>query len=369
MQYNTIDIYISAIRHFSQQKLYIVGAGKYGEILGRYFNKHNIPWEGYIDKKLSLKSINGKTVYTYKYITDGYYVISSYLYRFELLGELERYGIVSERVIMYSNQEIFYDIYNDLINFKKYTNKVKKFQKKHCHERCFIIGNGPSLKIEDLEKIQKEISFASNAIYALYSHTNWRPTYYCAGDPIFCKEMMSDKMNLKKIIDGCQAAFTSIISEGILFRDDKDVEQLYYLRRVNETSDSNSPKFSIDCSEQTYLAGTITYDMLQLAVYMGIQEIYLIGMDCNYSIERHLNGTITRNNLANYMPEIESEAQNFYNAVFERHGQHCIADIDLQLAGYQSAKQYGDSHNIKIYNATRGGKLEIFPRINFDSLF
>ncbi len=109
MQYNTIDIYISAIRHFSQQKLYIVGAGKYGEILGRYFNKHNIPWEGYIDKKLSLKSINGKTVYTYKNITDGYYVISSYLYRFELLDELERYGIVSERVIMYSNQEIFYE--------------------------------------------------------------------------------------------------------------------------------------------------------------------------------------------------------------------------------------------------------------------
>ena len=27
------------------------------------------------------------------------------------------------------------------------------------------------------------------------------------------------------------------------------------------------------------------------------------------------------------------------------------------LSGYQAAKQYADSHGIKIYNATRGGKL------------
>ena len=43
--------------------------------------------------------------------------------------------------------------------------------------------------------------------------------------------------------------------------------------------------------------------------------------------------------------------------------------MDLQLAGYQKAKQYADAHGIKIYNATRGGKLEVFPRVDFDSLF
>lgn len=40
-----------------------------------------------------------------------------------------------------------------------------------------------------------------------------------------------------------------------------------------------------------------------------------------------------------------------------------------QLRGYVAAKQYADSHGIKIYNATRGGKLEVFTRVDFGSLF
>ena len=40
-----------------------------------------------------------------------------------------------------------------------------------------------------------------------------------------------------------------------------------------------------------------------------------------------------------------------------------------QLKAYQKAKQYAETHGIKIYNATRGGKLEVFERVDFDSLF
>ena len=39
------------------------------------------------------------------------------------------------------------------------------------------------------------------------------------------------------------------------------------------------------------------------------------------------------------------------------------------VLAYKSAKKYADSHGIRIYNATRGGKLEVFERIDFDSLF
>ena len=35
---------------------------------------------------------------------------------------------------------------------------------------------------------------------------------------------------------------------------------------------------------------------------------------------------------------------------------------------YKKAKEYADKHGIKIYNATRGGALEVFPRVNFDDL-
>ena len=39
------------------------------------------------------------------------------------------------------------------------------------------------------------------------------------------------------------------------------------------------------------------------------------------------------------------------------------------MEGYMCAKEYAERHEIKIYNATRGGKLEVFERVDFDSLF
>ena len=43
-----------------------------------------------------------------------------------------------------------------------------------------------------------------------------------------------------------------------------------------------------------------------------------------------------------------------------------FAGIDAIMDGYKAAKQYADLHGIRICNATRGGKLEIFERVDFD---
>ncbi len=369
MNYMETDVYIEALKVFSKYKLYIVGAGKYGEILGLYLNKYKIPWEGYIDKRIQLERVNGKPVYAYKEIQDGYFVVSSYLYRDEIVKELKNCGFGLNYILIYENQEIFYDLYNDLIDVRKYTEKIRIFYKKHIKKRCFIIGNGPSLKVEDLEKMKREYTFASNSIYALYKYTDWRPVYYCAGDPVFCKEMMSAKETLMKLLEGCKAAFTSAAGEGIQYRNDADMDKLFYVHRLSDKDNNGYPRFSEDCSKQVYLGGTITYDMLQLAVYMGFQEIYLLGMDFSYSVERHDDNTITKANISNHMREIEEEEKRFYKGNLERYSVTYMADIDLQLAGYKAAKEYADSHNIKIFNATRGGKLEVFQRVNFDDIF
>ena len=42
---------------------------------------------------------------------------------------------------------------------------------------------------------------------------------------------------------------------------------------------------------------------------------------------------------------------------------------DKALLAYKSTREYCDKNNIKISNATRGGKLEVFDRVDFDKLF
>ena len=46
-----------------------------------------------------------------------------------------------------------------------------------------------------------------------------------------------------------------------------------------------------------------------------------------------------------------------------------VYHVDLIMKGYICAKRFCDEHGIKIYNATRGGKLEVFPRVDFDEVF
>ena len=66
----------------------------------------------------------------------------------------------------------------------KYAKELRKFKDIHKGESCFIIGNGPSLKIEDLDAIQKlgVPSFAFNRIFCVFDETKWRPTYYISQD-------------------------------------------------------------------------------------------------------------------------------------------------------------------------------------------
>lgn len=368
--YHKTDELIGAVQSLRGNKLYIAGAGKYGEFLGQFFDKHKIAWEGYADKRKSMQKLNGKQVYTYdKLDVDGYYVVSTCNYKDEIEEELRNAGIRPERIISYDNPEVIYELYADWIDWRKYTKRLKKFYGRHKGKRCFIIGNGPSLSLQDLGKLKQEISFGSNSIYALYAHTVWRPTYYCAWDPVFCKEMMSEKKSMFRLMEGCKAAFTSLLNDAIQYRDDADMEKLYYMRTMHEIANNGLPKFSEDCAECVYTSGTITYGMLQLAIYMGIQEIYLLGVDCSYSVEVHEDNTVTQTDVINHMDIMEEEEKRFYDANLDRHGVSSITYIDQHLFGYRVARLYAESHGIKIYNATRGGRLEIFERVNFDSLF
>jgi hypothetical protein len=97
--------------------------------------------------------------------------------------------------------------------------------------------------------------------------------------------------------------------------------------------------------------------MIQLLAYMGIHEIYIIGCDNSYAREIKKDGSIQTHNVASYFKG--SNAKDMANAA---------ATWEMNIA-YEYARKYADSHNIKIFNATRGGHLEAFERVDFDGLF
>jgi len=53
---------------------------------------------------------------------------------------------------------------------------------RHVGRRGFVVGNGPSLGMADLEALSDEICIASNKIYLAFDDVSWRPAYYSVSD-------------------------------------------------------------------------------------------------------------------------------------------------------------------------------------------
>ena len=224
---------------------------------------------------------------------------------------------------------------------KKYNN-LQLLKDKHKGERCFIVCTGPSLSIADLEMLKNEYTFGVNNVFRLFDKTSWRPTYYGIIDPSVFEKLYNDSIfrELENVFvpDLFEKKYGKLsIKQYHTFP--MDYFELYWSKLVNRTV-----KFSDDISILVYDVATVAYSLMQIAVYMGFEEIYLLGCDCNYSGEKQ--------HFAEYGIKVKDAIS---------------AENNLILA-FSAARKYADSHGIKIYNATRGGKLEIFERIDFDSL-
>ncbi len=230
------------------------------------------------------------------------------------------------------------------------SNSIKLWKDKYKGKRCFIVGNGPSLKPEDLDELRNEYTFGANRIYEVFDKTDWRPTFYFAVDNSFI-EAETDRLNALELQNLFLAADENIDISGI----GHAVRIFEFTKfKINKWND-NSAHISKDVSKYFSVGYTVTFTEIQMAIYMGFTEIILLGVDFNYSSVRDRKGRIhTKEGVIDYFSgkKYESTVLPYYS----------------NLCAYEAAKKYADEHKIKILNATRGGKLEVFDRINFDNI-
>ena len=221
----------------------------------------------------------------------------------------------------------------------------------HTGRRAFVIGNGPSLRMDDLDAIRDELSFAANRIYLAFAHTSWRPTYLAAEDPLMVAGCSKELMAL-----GIPSFFPedlrAALPRAALTSD--TVHFLPYFRPA-------VPNFSRDALRRVYWGGSVIHGLLQLAWFMGIRELYLLGMDHEFSIPG-----------SNAEPQDvvhEAGEQNHFHPGYRNQGEAWFPpDTAWQEASYACARKVFEEEGGDIYNATRGGRLEVFKRRDFDAL-
>ncbi|MFG6384195.1 MAG: DUF115 domain-containing protein [Lachnospiraceae bacterium] len=236
--------------------------------------------------------------------------------------------------------------------------KLLSYKNKHRGERCFLIGNGPSLCMEDLEKISKETSFACNIIYKVYDKVSWRPTYYFMSDVVAIHAVMK----AGKLNEVIKSPLFS--SKDVYDRIEGEKDNVIYLNRVNQKN------YTVSKDILAYYVpaqATVMTLMIEMAIYMGMKEIYLLGVDCtNTFTAGHFEDSYTDKSVDEYNLEWVRKKTNRPHLTLKELGEERRL---RSLDAYQKLKEYANKKQVKIYNATRGGALEVFERIDFDRIW
>ncbi len=224
--------------------------------------------------------------------------------------------------------------------------EVSKYKNIYKGKRCFIVATGPSLKVDDLDKINAngDISISMNRIYNIFDRTLWRPDYYVIEDQKMIEDLAPTiaKLDLK----------TKFVSENPQsYWEQPEAETSIPYKMVMQDCLSSRIGFSLNPDRIMYNGYSVTYVCLQLAVYMGFSEIYLIGVDFNYS------------------SDVYAESNHFegYQGHYKDIRLNPIEPERMKRA-YQKARVVSEAKGIHIFNATRGGKLEVFERVDLDKI-
>ena len=242
---------------------------------------------------------------------------------------------------------------------KRYKDMMKSYHNKYKGKRCFIIGNGPSLNKTALNLLENEYTFGVNGIFYKYDEMGFKPTFYVVED----RHVVADNVDRIKAIAFSKKFFPEMYRDQI----NDNGSTIFFNTDLGFYQKAHpyfcKPRFSLDCSEVVYAGQTVTYMNLQLAFYMGFDEVYLIGMDFSYKLpwetEQDGHTIVSKGDDPNHFhPDYFGKGKKWHDPKLE----NC-------LLVYKHAKKIYEEHGRKIYNATIGGKLELFERVSFSSLF
>jgi len=227
--------------------------------------------------------------------------------------------------------------------------ELSDFKRAYKGERLFLLGNGPSLNNTPLEMLSGEHTFAMNNISTIYGTTSWRPSLY------YNITMQADRYPLWN-----ESAMNSI-SLGVpsFARTDSpfpDTPNLFRLRVENRLAPRGhklcrSPQWSHDAESCVANYRMSAYSLVQLAAWMGFSSIYMLGMDLSFS-----------------MNPSECHFADEYAGTFEWTPRLVAHENYWHRVAHEWIAHYANLCELVVYNATVGGNLEAYPRVDINEI-
>jgi hypothetical protein len=225
------------------------------------------------------------------------------------------------------------------------TQRMRALKDKHRGERCFIVGNGPSLNDTDLSLLRNEVTFGLNRIYLIFDDLGFATTYYVSVNELVieqCAEEIVRQVPCPK--------FISWRSRDVIpFTDDM---MLLFSTRTH-------PGFFNRITGGVWEGATVTYVAMQIAYYLGFYKVVLIGVDHSFATKGKPHTMVVSSG---------DDPNHFHPAYFGKGFRWHLPDLETSELAYRMARERFDRAGRKIVDATIGGQLQVFPKVDYYTL-
>ena len=232
------------------------------------------------------------------------------------------------------------------------------------HERCFIIGSGPSLQKTNLKILKNEACFFLNHTY-LHEDFNLIENKFCVLSGFAChKHLDQDQISnvlYQLSIYARDAKLILNIQDRAIFESCKfNISKLrYYFNWNLDWSCLNRVELAPNrpiCPPQNSVIFAI-----QVALCMKYKNIYLVGIDHDFILS-----ALTQSQENHFYTEAESKLGNV--SVKVSNIASSLAAHSLIWNQHILLNQYAKKLVIAIFNATEGGILDVYPRVSLQDL-
>jgi len=233
----------------------------------------------------------------------------------------------------------------------------------HAGRRCFIIGNGPSLASQDLKKLAGETNIVVSSFFRHPDAKTIQPRYWLIADPYFWQKPE------EFFIPTFHAAVATDLSTKLFF----PIGAFQYISGFNLGTLIDPHFFHYD----SYLdfhsridftrgipqnANNVIMIAIMLAYFMGCNPIYLVG--CDHDFLNITEAEYEKSEVKHFYPDAKPRCP--IDFLSWKEWEKAMKEIAWQ---YNQLSSYAEHWGFNVFNATRGGCLEAFPRVEYESLF
>jgi hypothetical protein len=225
--------------------------------------------------------------------------------------------------------------------------RLREYKDRHRGERCFILGNGPSLRRTNLHLLCNEYTFGLNRVYLLFPELDFTTTYLVTTNALVVEQFGEQLASLPipKFVEWDGRHYMPPDPNTIFIR--RAVKMLL-------------PHFSTNPGLWFWEGNTVTYVAMQLAYYMGFDPVILIGVDHHF---------VTQGAPGALVVSEGDDPNHFAGNYFGSGVRWQLPNLAGSERAYRMAREVFAQDGRQILDATIDGKLQVFPKVDYESLF